>query len=115
LRAAESSAPTTKPSCTLIVSHDAWAPLNSHSPLNCGTTADAENHNDIASISPAANSHKLLHLALTALATLPLIGNAQYSVNTPARARDRDRNRNRAGGIDYDHDQNHEREQEFDE
>ena len=59
-----SSAPTTKPSCTLIVSHDACAPLSFHSALSCGTTADAENQSDIASILPTASSQRLRHLRL---------------------------------------------------
>jgi hypothetical protein len=37
-----------------MVSHACWLPLRSHSALSCGTTAEAENYNVIASSSAAA-------------------------------------------------------------
>ena len=52
------SAPTTNPSCTLIVSHACWPPLKLHSAASCGTTAVAENHSAIASSSASASSHR---------------------------------------------------------
>jgi hypothetical protein len=38
------AAPTTKPSCTAIVSHDASLRDSPQSSRSCGMTADAENH-----------------------------------------------------------------------
>ncbi len=61
LSTALSSAPTTKPSCTLIVSHDCPAPPSRHSSVSCGMTAEAENQSDMASISASANSQRLRH------------------------------------------------------
>ena len=44
-----SSAPATKPNCRPIVNHDCCAPESDHSVSSCGTTAEAENHSDMAS------------------------------------------------------------------
>ncbi len=59
-----SSAPTTKPSWTLMVSHDCPAADSCHSAVSCGTTAEAENQRAIASIEASASHQRLRHLRL---------------------------------------------------
>src|SRR5436190_18233518 len=50
------SAPTTNPSCTLIVSHAAAPSDRFHATFSAGATALAENHSPIASNSTSANN-----------------------------------------------------------
>src|SRR5258706_9768189 len=57
-----SSAPATKPSCTLVVSQDCKAPESFHSTVSCGTTAEAENQTDMPSSAARASSETFRHL-----------------------------------------------------
>lgn len=56
------SAPTTKPSCTPMVSQALVALLKSYCITSCGTTADAENHKDMTSMTAKASVSKLKDL-----------------------------------------------------
>jgi hypothetical protein len=54
LKTALMSVPTTKPSCTESVSHPACVSVKDHSARIAGTTAEAENHSDMANNSASA-------------------------------------------------------------
>ena len=65
LSTALSSAPATKPICTLIVSHDFWPSSRPNSMASCGTTAVAENHSVMISSSASASSQRMRHRSVT--------------------------------------------------
>ena len=62
LKTADPNAPTTKPICTVIVSHACPPSSNAQTSVKAGITAEAENQVAIASSSARASSSKTRHL-----------------------------------------------------